>query len=81
MTLRLNYYALLVLCCSSGIIRALALPTKLVERADVNSTRPLDLSVTTVSTEELSELAPYTQFARAAYCPSSIITGWMCGRE
>lgn len=37
-------------------------------------------SVTTVTPAQLSALAPYTQFARAAYCPPSIVQGWACGR-
>lgn len=36
-------------------------------------------TVTTLSAEELVDFAPYTQFARAAYCPSSKLTNWDCG--
>ncbi|TCD70529.1 hypothetical protein EIP91_002875 [Steccherinum ochraceum] len=36
-------------------------------------------TVTTLSSAQLSALAPYTQFARAAYCPTSKITNWNCG--
>ncbi|PFH51568.1 hypothetical protein AMATHDRAFT_142271 [Amanita thiersii Skay4041] len=36
-------------------------------------------SETPLSAAELSGLAPYTQFARAAYCPTSKLTGWNCG--
>ncbi|RDB25189.1 Lipase [Hypsizygus marmoreus] len=36
-------------------------------------------SVTTLSASELSGFAPYTQFARAAYCPTSKLAGWNCG--
>ncbi|KAF8893961.1 Alpha/Beta hydrolase protein [Infundibulicybe gibba] len=35
--------------------------------------------VTPLSSAELSSLAPFTQFARAAYCPTSKLTGWTCG--
>ncbi|TFK48689.1 alpha/beta-hydrolase [Heliocybe sulcata] len=35
--------------------------------------------VTTLTAAQLSSLAPYTQFARAAYCDPSIVTGWQCG--
>lgn len=35
--------------------------------------------VTTLSPSELSGLAPFTQFARAAYCPSDKVQGWNCG--
>ncbi|PFH52214.1 hypothetical protein AMATHDRAFT_140728 [Amanita thiersii Skay4041] len=34
---------------------------------------------TPLSTEELFSWAPYTQFARAAYCPPSKLTNWTCG--
>jgi len=44
-----------------------AAPTSLNER-----------SVTTLSASDLASLAPYTQFARAAYCPSGLKT-WTCG--
>ncbi|KAI0360314.1 alpha/beta-hydrolase [Trametes cingulata] len=36
-------------------------------------------SVTQVSSAEMSSWAPYTQFARAAYCGSSKVTNWACG--
>ncbi|KAF9529413.1 alpha/beta-hydrolase [Crepidotus variabilis] len=45
------------------------------------TTVPLDLlkrSETAVSAADLKSLAPYTQFARAAYCPAGIST-WNCG--
>jgi hypothetical protein len=38
-------------------------------------------AVTQVSAAELAGFAPYTQFARAAYCPTSKLTGWNCGRK
>lgn len=38
-------------------------------------------SVTTMTAAQLSALAPYTQLARAAYCPSSRISSWSCGRK
>jgi len=37
-------------------------------------------SVTTLSSAELASLAPFTQFARATYCPSGLST-WKCGGE
>jgi hypothetical protein len=40
---------------------------------------PLRRSTSTIYTAELSGFAPYTQFARAAYCPTSKLTGWSCG--
>ncbi|KAL6303473.1 alpha/beta-hydrolase [Sparassis latifolia] len=35
--------------------------------------------VTTLTSSQLADFAPYTEFARAAYCPSDIVTGWQCG--
>jgi hypothetical protein len=34
---------------------------------------------TPVSASELASFAPFTQFARAAYCPTSRLQGWACG--
>ncbi|EKM81044.1 hypothetical protein AGABI1DRAFT_105879 [Agaricus bisporus var. burnettii JB137-S8] len=36
-------------------------------------------AVTPLSASELSSFAPFTQFARAAYCPTSRLVGWNCG--
>jgi hypothetical protein len=36
-------------------------------------------SLTTVTPSQLAGFAPYTEFARAAYCPPSIVQGWQCG--
>ncbi|KIN99618.1 hypothetical protein M404DRAFT_154868 [Pisolithus tinctorius Marx 270] len=36
-------------------------------------------NVYVLSPSELASLAPYSQFARAAYCPPSVVDGWMCG--
>ncbi|KAJ8586616.1 alpha/beta-hydrolase [Rhizopogon salebrosus TDB-379] len=38
------------------------------------------LAVTQMRSTQLADLAPYTEFARASYCPSSIVTGWKCGQ-
>jgi len=35
--------------------------------------------VTALSSAELASYTPYTQFARAAYCPTSVLNGWKCG--
>ncbi|KAF9221636.1 alpha/beta-hydrolase [Gyrodon lividus] len=35
--------------------------------------------VTTTTSSQLAALAPYTEFARAAYCSPSIVQGWQCG--
>jgi hypothetical protein len=43
--------------------------------------RRADVSVVTqMSSSQLADLAPYTEFARAAYCSPTIVTGWQCGR-
>ena len=36
-------------------------------------------SVTSLAADELSDLARFTQFARAVYCPPEKIQGWQCG--
>lgn len=46
----------------------------------VHAPRTYVSSVTAMTSGQLSALAPYTQFARAAYCPPSIVQGWTCGR-
>ena len=48
----------------------IAAPTVLEERG-----------VSTLSASDLSSLAPFTQFARAAYCPTSVLKNWSCGRK
>ncbi|KAJ3981804.1 Alpha/Beta hydrolase protein [Lentinula detonsa] len=43
---------------------------------------PFDLNsraVTQISASELAGFAPYTQFARAAYCPTDVLKDWTCG--
>lgn len=36
-------------------------------------------SVTPLTASQLGSLAPFTQFARAAYCPISELRSWNCG--
>lgn len=36
-------------------------------------------TVTALSTTQISDLAPFTQFARAAYCPPDEVLNWTCG--
>jgi len=46
------------------------------------SANPVNLqsrTATAVSASELASFAPYTQFARAAYCPTDILENWTCG--
>ncbi|KAK0504705.1 alpha beta-hydrolase [Armillaria luteobubalina] len=40
---------------------------------------PVRRSVTVLSAAELASFAPYTQFARAAYCGSDVLQDWSCG--
>ncbi|KAH9854697.1 alpha/beta-hydrolase [Lenzites betulinus] len=37
-------------------------------------------SVSALSSDQLASFAPFTQFARAAYCPSDKIANWQCGQ-
>ncbi|KAI0632143.1 alpha/beta-hydrolase [Trametes polyzona] len=37
-------------------------------------------AVTALSSSQLASFAPFTQFARAAYCPSDKIKNWKCGQ-
>jgi len=40
---------------------------------------PAKRSVIPLSAANLASLAPFTQFARAAYCPTSALENWTCG--
>lgn len=57
------------------IVRAIAIPAP---RRLVPIRRQGDVS--TLSSTQLSDLAPFTQFARAAYCGSSKVQNWQCGQ-
>lgn len=37
-------------------------------------------SVSALSSDQLASFAPFTQFARAAYCPSDKVANWQCGQ-
>lgn len=55
------------------------LPPHSIIRNSTGSTAPPEGSpVRTLTTHDLAELAPYAQFARAAYCPEGAAT-WSCG--
>ncbi|KAG7441496.1 alpha/beta-hydrolase [Guyanagaster necrorhizus] len=43
------------------------------------SSGPVPPGVTPLSVAELASFAPYTQFARAAYCGSDALKNWSCG--
>ncbi|KAG1772392.1 Alpha/Beta hydrolase protein [Suillus occidentalis] len=63
----------LILTC---ILQAAAVPhpaPPVMRREDVSI-------VTQMSSVQLADLAPYTEFARAAYCSPITVTGWECGR-
>ena len=66
-------FALSTLLISLGLLgNKLALaapPTAVLDRR----------TVTAVSAADLAGFAPYTQFARAAYCSTSKLQGWGCG--
>ncbi|KAF8161184.1 alpha/beta-hydrolase [Crassisporium funariophilum] len=49
--------------------------------ADVVHAAPtvVQRSITALSSTDLSSFAPFTQFARAAYCPTAVLKGWNCG--
>ncbi|KAH9950599.1 Alpha/Beta hydrolase protein [Amylocystis lapponica] len=67
-----------VLAVLSSSFGALALPAlRPTPLSPLTSGHKRDL--TQLSASELSGFAPYTQFARAAYCPTDKITGWSCG--
>lgn len=83
-------YTWLLLLALTAIARAAAMP--MPESAAVGSfaAEPTDVrisgvttqsaeAVTVLSSAQLSAFSPYTQFARAAYCPSSKLTNWNCG--
>lgn len=57
---------------ASNIVRA-------ADVANINTGAPGASLVSVLSTVQLASFTPYTQFARAAYCPSSKITTWNCG--
>jgi len=42
--------------------------------------RDLERRATPLSPDEIAELVPFVQFARAAYCAPTKITGWQCGQ-
>jgi hypothetical protein len=57
---------------------ALALPAPVMpitfRARDDNATTP-------VTKDQLAAFTSFTQFARAAYCPSDKLTDWKCGGE
>ncbi|GJE98300.1 lipase [Phanerochaete sordida] len=68
------------LALALGAAQALAVPAPAPEALELPHVEVARAGVSTLSASQLSALAPYTQFARAAYCDSSIINGWQCGQ-
>ena len=64
--------------CTLALSLALSAPRAL--SAPTASRRaPARRTTAAVSADALAGLAPFTQFARAAYCPSDKIANWSCG--
>jgi hypothetical protein len=64
----------LVFAALPGLVSALTIP-------EVSDAAPVALkprTTTQLTTAQIDSYAPYTQLARAAYCPSGIAT-WKCG--
>ncbi|CDO71479.1 hypothetical protein BN946_scf184909.g73 [Trametes cinnabarina] len=61
---------------SSVLLYALSASTAVLAAPAPASKR----SVTALSAAQLSSFAPFTQFARAAYCPISKVQNWQCGQ-
>ncbi|KAI6030939.1 Alpha/Beta hydrolase protein [Pisolithus orientalis] len=59
------------------LLSPLILPFSISSRVSHMECRQSNVYV--LSPSELASLAPYSQFARAAYCPPSTVDGWMCG--
>lgn len=62
---------LLALC--KGLVVVDALPNPTVSYLQQRS-------VSVLSSSQLASLAPYSEFARAAYCSPNIVDGWKCGQ-
>jgi hypothetical protein len=74
---------MIVFLFSSAVLLARALQVEAVSMPHPTppAMRRTDVSaVTQMTSTQLADLAPYTEFSRASYCPSSIVTGWKCGR-
>jgi hypothetical protein len=63
------------LLSSLAVAAALLLPTNALPTAF----RPR--SINKLSTNQFSAFAPFTEFARAAYCPTAKIMKWTCGGQ
>jgi hypothetical protein len=76
-------HALLNTCTMQTIPNFLSLFALLINVGVYAIPTPLPLhgrsGVVQLSAAQIAEFAPFTQFARAAYCDPSIITEWKCG--
>ncbi|KAG1745926.1 Alpha/Beta hydrolase protein [Suillus paluster] len=74
-------YIMLFLASASSFMLACILQVAAVPHPAPPAMRRADVSVLTQMTStQLADLAPYTEFARAAYCSPTIVTGWQCGQ-
>ena len=64
----MRFYTASLIALGLAATSALALPMSKTRRA-----------AAAVSGPDLASFAPFTQFARAAYCPSDKIVNWTCG--
>ncbi|KAG2037817.1 Alpha/Beta hydrolase protein [Suillus americanus] len=72
---------MLFLSSASSFMLACILQVAAAPHAAPPAIRRADVSVVTqMSSIQLADLAPYTEFARAAYCSPTIVTGWQCGQ-
>ncbi|KAG2129110.1 Alpha/Beta hydrolase protein [Suillus clintonianus] len=72
---------MLFLASLSSFMLACILQVAAVPHPAPPTMRRADVSVLTQMTStQLADLAPYTEFARAAYCSPTIVTGWQCGQ-
>ncbi|KAI0032567.1 alpha/beta-hydrolase [Vararia minispora EC-137] len=63
------------------LLSPLPLSVVALPHPDANATRALvPRAVATMSAPQLNAYTPYTQFARAAYCDSSTLKDWSCGK-
>ena len=68
--MRFHTSSLIALTAAATGARALPMPPRGAKMAR---------STSAVSASTLAGFAPFTQFARAAYCPSDKIQNWSCG--
>lgn len=69
--------ALALVATGAALVHAASLPA--VPAAVEVDVLAAAAGVSTLSASAVAALTPFTQFARAAYCPSSGVTGWACG--